>query len=100
MENHKIVNKQLSKNFSLDEFIVSQTAERVGYNNTPEDQAISNLKELCVYVLQQFREIIGIPVFISSGYRCPSANAIKGGCFHSQHLGGKAAYFLPTFCLL
>jgi len=100
MENQKFVNQQLSKNFSLDEFIVSRTSERFGYNNTPEDQAISNLKELCVHVLRQFREIIGVSVFFSSVYRCSSANVIKGGYYHLQHLEGKAADFLTPSCQL
>ena len=100
MENSKLVNRQLSKNFNLDEFVVSQTAERFGYNNTPDNHAISNLKELCVNVLQPLREIIRVPVFISSGFRCPSANAVIGGLYNSQHLEGKAADSLtPTCCL-
>jgi hypothetical protein len=100
MEKLKSNGQLLTPDFNLNEFTVSQTAERFGYNNTPDNQAILNLKELCVHVLQPFREIIGVPVFISSGYRCPSANAIIGGYYHSQHLEGKAADFLTPSCQL
>jgi uncharacterized protein YcbK (DUF882 family) len=98
MENPKLVNQQLSKNFNFD--IISQVSDRFGYNNTPDDQVISNLKELCVHVLQLFREIICVRDIISSGYCCPSVNAVIDGFYHSQHLEGKAADFLTPFCQL
>jgi hypothetical protein len=93
MGNSKIVSQVLTPNFNLDEFIISQAAERFGYNNSPNEQVISNLRELCVHVLQPLREIVRVPVIISSGYRCPSANAVIGGKYNSQHLEGKAADF-------
>jgi len=100
MKNPKFVNQMLSKNFSLDEFTVSQAAERFGYNNTPSEEVISNLKELCVHVLQPLRELVKAPVIITSGYRCPSVNAVIGGYYNSQHLEGKAADFLiPSLTL-
>ena len=96
MKNSGFVNQMLSKNFSLDEFTVSQAAERFGYNNTPSEEVISNLKELCVHVLQPLRDLVKVPVVITSGYRSPSVNAVIGGYYHSQHLEGKAADFLIT----
>jgi hypothetical protein len=93
MEKLKSNGQLLSPDFNLDEFIVSQAAERFGYNNTPNEQVISNLRELCVHVLQPLREMVRVPVIISSGYRCPSANAVIGGKYNSQHLEGKAADF-------
>jgi hypothetical protein len=86
----------LSPDFNFDEFTVSQAAERFGYNNTPSEEVISNLKELCVHVLQPLRDLVKVPVVITSGYRSPSVNAVIGGYYHSQHLEGKAADFLIT----
>ena len=100
MKNPKFVNQMLSKNFNLDEFTVSQAAERFGYNNTPSEEIISNLKELCVHVLQPLRDLVKVPVVITSGYRSPTVNAVIGGHYHSQHLEGKAADFLiPSLTL-
>jgi len=101
MVNAKSNQQLLTPDFNLDEFTVSQAAERFGYNNTPSEEVISNLKELCVKVLQPLREIVRVPVIISSGYRCPSVNAVIGGYYNSQHLEGKAADFLiPSLTLI
>ena len=100
MKNSKSEGRLLTPDFNLNEFTVSQAAERFGYNNTPSDEVIANLKELCVHVLQPLREMVKAPVVITSGYRCPSVNAVIGGYYHSQHLEGKAADFLiPSLTL-
>ena len=85
---------KLSNNFYLDEFIISQVAERHGYTNEPNEKQIENLRLLCVNVLQPLREIIAVPVFINSGFRSFDVNAAVGGKFNSQHLEGKAADFV------
>ena len=100
MKKSKSVGQFLTPDFNLNEFTVSQAAERFGYNNTPSKEVIANLKELCVYVLQPLRDLVKVPVIISSGYRCPSVNAVIGGYYNSQHLEGKAADFLiPSLTL-
>jgi len=85
---------KLSDNFYLNEFTVSQVAERCGYNNKPNEKQIENLRLLCVNVLQPLREIINVPVFINSGFRSFDVNTAVGGRFNSQHLEGKAADFI------
>jgi zinc D-Ala-D-Ala carboxypeptidase len=42
---------KLSANFTLDELIKSQVAERKNINNNPTPDVIENLKELCINVL-------------------------------------------------
>jgi zinc D-Ala-D-Ala carboxypeptidase len=85
---------RLSENFYLDEFTISQVAERHGYRNEPNEKQIGNLKLLCVNVLQPLRGIINVPIFINSGFRSFDVNAAVGGRFNSQHLEGKAADFV------
>ena len=85
---------KLTENFRLEEFTVSQVAERHGYKNEPNAKQIENLKLLCVNVLQPLREIIAVPIFINSGFRSFDVNAAVGGKFNSQHLEGKAADFV------
>ena len=41
--------------------------------------------------LETFRSVVGLPVLIKSGYRCPEHNAHVGGSRNSQHVQGKAA---------
>jgi uncharacterized protein YcbK (DUF882 family) len=41
--------------------------------------------------LDELREKFGLPLVISSGYRCPEHNAAVGGVPKSQHMQGIAA---------
>ena len=60
---------QLSKNFSLAELTKSQTAERMGLDNNPDEGQVENLRLLCERVLQPVRDHFNKVVTISSGYR-------------------------------
>lgn len=82
---------KLSENFYLNEFVISQVAERHGYRNEPNETQIKNLSYLCMNVLQPLRGMINAPIFINSGFRSFDVNAAVGGKFNSQHLEGKAA---------
>lgn len=84
---------KLSTNFSLSEFTRSQTAARLGIDNTPPEEAIRAIEALCRYVLEEVREHFGKPVRISSGYRSPALNKAIGGAATSQHCRGEAADF-------
>ena len=82
---------KLTNNYYLDEFTTSQVAERFGYRNQPNDKQIENLNLLCKHVLQPLRELIAVPIFVSSGFRSFDVNYAVGGKVNSQHLEGKAA---------
>ena len=83
---------KLSKNFALEEFIRSSTAERMGIDNVPKDEeVIKNLRNLCLEILQPLRDYVGAPVHINSGYRCKELNVAVGGVKNSQHCRGEAA---------
>jgi len=81
----------LSANFSLKELTKSDTATRLGIDNTPNEETIDNLKTLCDKVLQPVREHFGKSVTINSGYRSPESNAAVGGSKTSDHCKGQAA---------
>lgn len=86
---------ELTRNFSLEEMLRSDTAKRCGITNMPkaeeETEVVENLKALCVEVLQPLRDFLGKPVVVSSGYRCRELNEKVGGVSNSQHLTGEAA---------
>ena len=87
-----IFNMKLSENFTLEELIRSNTAERMGIDNVPKDEkVVENLRSLCLEVLQPLRDYVGAPVHINSGYRCPELNMAVGGVKNSQHCRGEAA---------
>ena len=81
----------LSANFTLKELTKSDTATRLGLDNTPDDEALENLKTLCEKVLQPVRDHFGKSVTINSGYRSPESNAAVGGSKTSDHCKGQAA---------
>lgn len=83
---------QLSKNFTLQEFTKSQTALRLGIDNTPESVHVERLTLLCEHILQPVRDKFG-PVSVSSGYRCQALNRAKDSKDTSDHVQGFAADF-------
>jgi zinc D-Ala-D-Ala carboxypeptidase len=93
---------KLSRNFSLDEMLKSQTASRWGFDEqfNPPDEVINNLTLLCTKVLQPIRDALKASITVTSGYRCPRLNAKIGGAYTiingkpvqtSQHCYGQAA---------
>lgn len=89
---------QLSMHFSLAELVASQTAVRKGIDNTPSAVEVENLRRLA-QVLETVRDLLGgVPIQISSGYRCPALNQAIGGSQTSVHCKGLAADFVaPRF---
>jgi hypothetical protein len=81
----------LSANFTLKELTKSDTATRLGLDNTPDAQALENLKILCEKVLQPVREHFDKSVSVNSAYRSPESNAAVGGSKTSDHCKGQAA---------
>lgn len=82
---------QLSKHFTLEEMILSQTAVRHNLDNNPDPAVINNLKALCENVLEPLREAAGTSIHVNSGYRSPLVNRAVGGVASSQHCYGQAA---------
>ena len=75
----------LSANFSLKELTKSDTATRLGLDNTPGEAEIENLRLLCEKVLQPVRDHFGKSVTVNSGYRSPESNAAVNGSKTSDH---------------
>lgn len=87
---------KLAPHFTYAEFVFSQTAIRHGIANTPDEQALKNLHHTAAQ-MEKVRELLGAPIFISSGYRSPELNAAIGGSKTSQHMSGEAADFVSPF---
>ena len=79
------------KYFSLRELTRSDTARRLGIDNTPSDSIKKNLTLFIEKVLDPIREDWGSPIIVSSGYRCPELNKAVGGVKTSGHLYGYCA---------
>ena len=83
---------RLTRNFSLEQLICSETAQRQRIDNTPGPDIVKNLR-LLAKGLEQVQALTGFPLEISSGYRCPELNLRVGGAKTSQHTQGLAADF-------
>lgn len=83
---------RLSRNFTLDEFTVSQTAERFGIDMHPPEIIVDNIRNLVKACLQPLRDEAG-PIYVSSGYRPLELNTRIGGSKKSGHLLGNAVDF-------
>lgn len=84
----------LTPHFALREFIESPTARKYDIANIPPPEAVGNLRRLCENTLEPLRESLGLPVIITSGYRCKALNIkVAHQSDKSQHLKGQAADF-------
>ena len=81
---------KLSENLTLREAIKSNTATRLGIDNTPEQWEINNLRAIAENIFQPVRDHFGVPIGVSSGYRCKELNTAIGGSKYSQHMIGEA----------
>lgn len=81
----------MTRNFTLDELTASQTAVNLGINNMPKEGELQNLRVLAETVLQPLRNIVGMPIRVTSGYRCEELNSAVGGSPASYHRFGYAA---------
>ena len=89
---------QLTEHFSLEELIFSSTAVRLGIDNAPAPEVVTNLTTLA-NGLEQVRTLLGNqPMHIDSGYRSAALNKQVGGVPSSAHVQGYAADFIcPAF---
>ena len=79
------------KYFSLSEFSHSDTAVSLGIDNTVPWEYIPKIQHLVHCVLDPIREHWGLPIRVTSGYRCPELNEEVGGVEDSYHMDGCAA---------
>ena len=83
---------QLTRNFSLQELIKSDTAIRKGIDNNPNADQIQKLKMLCENVLQPVRDKFG-RVKMTSGLRSPESFVAIVSILTSQHSIAEAVDF-------
>jgi uncharacterized protein YcbK (DUF882 family) len=81
----------LSPNFTLEELTRSEAAARNGWDNTPNEAEIENLKRLAALLQDVKAAVGGKPVIINSGFRSKQVNDAVGSNDRSQHRLGCAA---------
>lgn len=81
---------KLTPNFSLEELTHSETAKRLGLDNTPSEDVKANLTRLA-RLLEDIRRVLGRPIMVNSAYRSQEVNKAIGSKPTSQHCIGCAA---------
>lgn len=83
---------KLTEHFTLEEFTHSNIASRLRIDNRVPDELMANI-QLTANKLELVRKVLGFPIMITSGYRCPLLNARVGGVSTSAHTKGLAVDF-------
>jgi len=80
----------ISKHVSYKEGTYSITATRLGVDNTPDDEQLTNMELVAEKVFEPLREWVGGPIKINSFFRGLKLNTAIGGASKSQHMKGQA----------
>jgi len=88
---------EISKHISYKEATKSNTATRLGIDNTPGDYELTNMQTVAEKIFEPLRAFVGGPIKINSFYRCEELNKAIGGSSRSQHCEGRAIYLDDTF---
>jgi|TARA_Y100001963_G_scaffold44056_1_gene61814 zinc D-Ala-D-Ala carboxypeptidase len=87
----------ISKHISYKEGVRSNTATRLGIDNTPNNEQLDNMETVAEEVFEPLRAYVGGPIKINSFFRCPELNKAIGGSSKSQHCKGQAMDIDDTF---
>lgn len=82
----------LTKHIALEELTASDVATRHGIDNDLPIELRANALGLAE-MLERIRGLVGKPLLITSGYRCPALNAMVGSRASSDHTQALAADF-------
>ena len=80
----------LTTNFSMREFLVSDTADRKGISNQPTATHRQRIEEVTAPSIQKVRDFLNCSIVITSAYRSPAVNKAVGGVPNGDHPEGWA----------
>lgn len=83
---------QLTPHFALEELATTSNKKYKELNLREAQKQIGKMYMLAGFA-ERVREIVGAPLIITSGYRCPGLNKAVGGANTSQHKLGEAIDF-------
>lgn len=81
----------LSPHFTLAELTASEVADRNGWNNTPNESEMENLRRLAAFLEEVKTVLGGKPIMVNSAFRSKQVNDAVGSKDTSQHRVGCAA---------
>lgn len=84
---------QLTPHFTLEELATTSNQKYKELNLQEAQKQMGKMYMLAGFA-ERVREIVGKPMTITSGYRCPDLNKAVGGAISSQHKLGEAIDFV------
>lgn len=82
--------KNISEHVTYKEGVYSITALRLGLNNDPTKNHLTNMELLAEKIFEPLRKAVNGPIKINSFYRGGELNKAIGGSPNSQHCKGQA----------
>ena len=95
-EKHLTDNISLSEHFKFAEFTKTNYKEFKARQHNEALRYMVELNDLCRLILEPARALLGVPMIITSGFRCYALNEKINGSVSSQHRFGEAADFVPV----
>ena len=86
--------EHITAHFTWREVLFSETAARLGIDNTPPPEIVPNIQRMAQFMERLRLALNARPIFISSWYRSPEVNHAIGGSKTSAHMKGLACDFL------
>ena len=83
----------MSQTFSIRELTYSDTAIRLGIDNTPTNEILINLQNVVQFILEPISNNFDSQIVITSGYRSPALCQAIGSSVTSQHTKGESVDF-------
>ena len=81
---------RISENISYTEATKSNTAIKLGIDNTPDKETLERMKFVAETVFEPLRQHFGIPIALTSFYRSKKLNKQLKGSSTSEHVYGSA----------
>ncbi len=87
----------ITKHFTMNEVVFSQTATRRGIDNSVPPELMENVRRQAE-LMEKVRYELNRPIYITSWYRCPALNAaLSNSSKQSAHMKGLACDFVSPF---
>ena len=84
---------KLTDHFTLEELSYTSKKDYKKTNLSEATQKKEQMQKLAEFA-EDVRSVLGCPMYITSGYRCPALNKAVGGSKTSQHLKCEAVDFI------
>lgn len=88
---------RITEHFNLDELCVTSNKALAKKNLKEGKENLGEIEHLALFA-EQIRALIGLPMIVTSGFRCEELNKAVGGAKNSQHRFFRAIDFIPKGC--